>query len=206
MNNIILDNYIDDITINKDSRLDIVGLKEKLDLNIKINKDVTFIFNLFVISNNNDININVTLYDNSKFIFNNSFIAKSTYNLNIDTNLMGNNITTNVNIRGINEKNGKININMNGYDKKGTKSNVLNEYAKIINKGKQSNIIIPNLLVDTNDVVANHGASIGCINKEELFYLESKGLDKESATKLIENGYILSIMDNKIKDAINEQL
>jgi Fe-S cluster assembly protein SufD len=119
---------------------------------------------------------------------------------------MGNNITTNVNIRGINEKNGKININMNGYDKKGTKSNVLNEYAKIINKGKQSNIIIPNLLVDTNDVVANHGASIGCINKEELFYLESKGLDKESATKLIENGYILSIMDNKIKDAINEQL
>lgn len=48
----------------------------------------------------------------------------------------------------------------------------------------------PILLIDEYDVFASHGASIGKMSDEELFYLMSRGLSKEEALKLIIGGLI----------------
>ncbi len=48
----------------------------------------------------------------------------------------------------------------------------------------------PELLIDEFDVNARHGAAIGQINEEELFYLLSRGITNEEARKLIISGYM----------------
>lgn len=39
----------------------------------------------------------------------------------------------------------------------------------------------PNLMISNNDIIANHGNSIGSFNTEDLFYLNQRGLTKEQA-------------------------
>ncbi|MBN2504912.1 MAG: SufD family Fe-S cluster assembly protein [Bacilli bacterium] len=53
----------------------------------------------------------------------------------------------------------------------------------------------PKLLIDEYDVVAEHGAAIGQINDDELFYLLSRGLSLAQARRLIVSGYLSSYYD-----------
>ncbi len=53
----------------------------------------------------------------------------------------------------------------------------------------------PFLLIDEHDVEAGHGATIGRIDDEKLFYLMSRGLSKQDAEKLVINGLIRPIID-----------
>ena len=61
--------------------------------------------------------------------------------------------------------------------------------------------------INSLDVLANHKVTISNVKEEELFYLESKGVNKQDATKLLKEGFILGIlpleMQEKIKDYIN---
>ncbi|MCM1131169.1 MAG: SufD family Fe-S cluster assembly protein [Roseburia sp.] len=68
----------------------------------------------------------------------------------------------------------------------------------------------PILLIDEYDVVANHGASIGKMSDESLFYLMSRGLTKQEAFLLILEGivhpFIEKIADEKLKLSVNERI
>jgi Fe-S cluster assembly protein SufD len=57
----------------------------------------------------------------------------------------------------------------------------------------------PILLIDEFDVKAGHGATIGKIESEQLYYLQSRGLTKQEAEKMIVHGFIKPIIDH-IKD------
>lgn len=52
---------------------------------------------------------------------------------------------------------------------------------------------IPNLEIEANDVKCSHAATIGKIDEEQLFYLESRGLPKQKATHLIAKGFLGSL-------------
>ena len=67
-------------------------------------------------------------------------------------------------------------------------------------------MLIPNLIVNTNDVEANHGVSIGSIDEKELFYLMSKGIDRHNAVKIIEEGFLEAIMPEDVKEKIKNIL
>ena len=58
---------------------------------------------------------------------------------------------------------------------------------------------IPSLQIDANDVKASHGATVGQIDEEQLFYLMSRGLSHSEAEHLIVNGFFEPLMD-KIQD------
>ena len=45
--------------------------------------------------------------------------------------------------------------------------------------------ISPIMIVDTNEVLANHLVTIGNFNAEELFYLESLGLSEKMAKDML---------------------
>jgi len=59
-----------------------------------------------------------------------------------------------------------------------------------------SSISVPLLLCDEEDVIGGHSASSGEINKDQLFYLMSKGLTKKEATDLIIMSKINPILNN----------
>ena len=215
MNNIVLDGgvtkldrlfSVTNITVKSDSVLNAINLGINNKINITIEEDATLVFNLFNFEDESSIDINIESRDRSKINLNAGFISRIKYDLNINTNLYGDDILTNVEVRGKNESTGTVKILMNGTVAGETKNNVMNEYAKIINKSEYSNVLIPNLIVNTNEIEANHGVSIGGHNKDEIFYLMSKGLDEYAAKGVIEEGFILSIMDGEIREIIKNIL
>ena len=48
----------------------------------------------------------------------------------------------------------------------------------------------PELEILNNEVKASHSASVGRIDEEQLFYLESRGVEKKEAEKLIIKGFL----------------
>lgn len=68
-------------------------------------------------------------------------------------------------------------------DKKAKGSNVnISEKGVLFGKGKID--FFPNLKIENNDVKASHAASTLRISEDDLFYVQSKGIDKVNAKEL----------------------
>lgn len=62
---------------------------------------------------------------------------------------------------------------------------------KVLLLGKGAGATVnPQLEIESNEVKAGHAASIGRIDEEQLFYLMSRGLNKDEATKLIVEAFL----------------
>lgn len=59
----------------------------------------------------------------------------------------------------------------------------------------------PELIILADDVKASHGATIGQIQKDELFYLLSRGLNLQKSKELLCSGFL-----NTIGDSLSEEL
>jgi len=59
----------------------------------------------------------------------------------------------------------------------------------------------PMLKIFADDVKASHGATVGSLNEEELFYLTSRGIPKEEAKKMLADAFCLDILDMLTVDA-----
>ncbi len=66
--------------------------------------------------------------------------------------------------------------------------------------------ILPILYIYDNDVQASHAASLGQPNEEQVYYLQSRGLSREEAMRLIVTGYLLPITKIVDSETTNEIL
>jgi len=65
----------------------------------------------------------------------------------------------------------------------------------------------PVLEILTNDVVrCGHGATVGPVDQEAFFYLQSRGLDRRQALKLLVAGFFNSIIDDIGDEELREQI
>lgn len=93
-----------------------------------------------------------------------------------------------------------IHMNTNGKIVKSATSSNLNQKTKGILLDSKAQISAnPWLVIDEYDCMASHGASIGAIDEEELYYLMSRGLTKENSERLIVEGFIHPFI-NGLKD------
>ncbi len=53
---------------------------------------------------------------------------------------------------------------------------------------------IPALQIEANDVKASHGATVGQVSEEHLFYLMSRGLSRGDAESMITQGFLEPII------------
>jgi Fe-S cluster assembly protein SufD len=53
----------------------------------------------------------------------------------------------------------------------------------------------PMLEIEADDVRCTHGATVGPIDAEQLFYLASRGLDRAAASRLIVEGFFQDVLD-----------
>ncbi len=192
--------------VKADTVVNAINLHNNMSLKFIVEKGVTLVFNVFDYAVSLETNVEIEADDEASFVMNVAFIAETKYDLNVETKLYGSNINGILNVRGINEREGTVKVLMNGTVAGETKGNVLNEYAKVLNKSDHSNVLIPNLIVNTSEVEANHGVSIGRIDERQLFYMMSKGLSKYSAVKMIEEGFLIDIMSGDIKQKIQNIL
>ncbi len=69
----------------------------------------------------------------------------------------------------------------------------LNEYAILLSPNARAGAI-PRLEVLENEVKAGHGATVGKVGEDELFYLATRGLARNEAKKLIVHGFLESFI------------
>lgn len=163
---------------------------DETDENIKanlLNENATFNVKLLSFSNN----------FNSKYSFYVSHKSEKTFSKieNVGVALNGGNLLFDVT--------GKI--------EKGMKASKASQISRGVIMDDNSNIIInPILLIDEYDCFANHGAAIGKINDEDLFYLMSRGLNKNEAFLLMLQGmikpYVDSIPTDSLRNKINAEV
>ena len=64
----------------------------------------------------------------------------------------------------------------------------------VLNDGARVDTI-PGLLIDADDLRCSHGATIGNLNPEHLFYLRSRGLDESDARQLLLRGFFSEVAE-----------
>ena len=83
---------------------------------------------------------------------------------------------------------------------------VASQDNRIINLNDNYSIIKPNLYIDCDDVVASHSAWVGSFSEDDLFYLQSRGINRDDATKLLLTGFLTSNMSSDLCDYVKDTI
>ncbi|RMF04357.1 MAG: Fe-S cluster assembly protein SufD [Chloroflexi bacterium] len=65
---------------------------------------------------------------------------------------------------------------------------------------------IPSLEIEANDVRASHGATIGQIDEEYIFYLQSRGIPRNTAVRMVVEGFFYKVFDRMYNERVREKL
>ena len=70
----------------------------------------------------------------------------------------------------------------------------LSEHAMLLSRGARSDTI-PVLEILCRDVKATHSSSVAPVDPERIFYLESRGIPREQAVRMISEGFLSYVFD-----------
>ena len=96
---------------------------------------------------------------------------------------------------------GMIKIDPSGQQ---TNSYLKNENLLLSDQGRADSI--PSLEIDANDVRASHGATVSRIDEEYVFYLQSRGIPRSTAVRMIVEGFFSTIFDRMSQERVREKL
>ncbi|MDY5873301.1 MAG: SufD family Fe-S cluster assembly protein [Bacilli bacterium] len=162
-----------------------------LDLKIIMSDGSHLLYNRYNESINK-FNLNIEITSNAYVEFNYSLKTLIASDISLNANIAGNNNISHINFHGITDQNGVIkNVATSKVDE-ATKDNEVLENLRIVTLNDAENMIVPNLLVRSDSVNAIHNTTISTVDKDYLFYLNSKGINKKDATKLIVDGFLKS--------------
>jgi Fe-S cluster assembly scaffold protein SufB len=69
---------------------------------------------------------------------------------------------------------------------------------------------IPSVLVSADDVSASHGGTVGELDEDSIFYMQSRGLDRPSAVRVIVEGFfeplISQLQDEPLEEIVREKV
>ncbi len=177
------------IQVEKDANLHVISgfLSQNLEADLKVNlngENARAMVNAIVVSNDQQqqtVDVHMTHYAPRSY--------GDMYNVGIS--------------------NGYGRVTLNGIEKieKGMKqANAFQTLKGIILSDFSMVDVNPILLIDEYDVKAGHGATVGKIEEQQLYYLQSRGLSKIDAEKLIIKGYIKPILDEINDQALVDRL
>ena len=115
------------------------------------------------------------------------------------------NTVSHINNSGVNMLEGILNFRETGMVYNGIKNCIVNQNSRILTLNNNKCTISPNLLIEEDQVEANHSAMIGSFNKEEMFYLQSRGITEEDATNLLVKGFLKQENNHEMIDQIIEK-
>ncbi|MFG6265660.1 Fe-S cluster assembly protein SufD [Streptococcus pyogenes] len=90
---------------------------------------------------------------------------------------------------------GTLTFNGIGHILKGAKGADAQQESRVLMLSDQARADAnPILLIDENEVTAGHAASIGQVDPEDMYYLMSRGLDQETAERLVIRGFLGAVI------------
>ena len=108
-------------------------------------------------------------------------------------------------------KNGSLMIDAVGKIVKGAYGSESHQTSRAMSfEEGQKATILPELLIDENDVQASHAMSMGRVDDDVLYYMMSRGLTVQQCTSLISAGYLMPIADvignEELKNRLHAEL
>ena len=183
-----------EINVNKNisTKLVIIGNSD-YDINVNLDKEASLLINS--LNKDNSVNIIVNLLSKSSVTYNHSIVSNSDSLNSITINHLENDSISNINNYGVNVSENKLFFTIDGVVNKNLNNITCNQSSKIINFKDGNSKIIPNLIIDSNDIIANHSAYIGEIGEEEKFYIKSRGIGEEDIKKMVYRATLLGKME-----------
>ncbi|RKJ68621.1 Fe-S cluster assembly protein SufD, partial [Butyricicoccus sp. 1XD8-22] len=87
-----------------------------------------------------------------------------------------------------------------------SKSNAEQESRVLMLSEKARGDANPILLIDEDDVMAGHAASVGRVDPIQLYYLMSRGISKTEAERLIIHGFLAPVVSSLPIESVKDQL
>ena len=214
-----------EIEVNSNVDILLNNIKDIKELNIIINKDSNVTLSFIAEDEMKASNINITVKGNATLNGYFADFATKTLDLHCKVNLVEEGATCTYKVAslvadddhklvdisidhvspktygkfdcyGICKDNGKITVAGTSHVFKGAVKSKAQQNSKIMVFDESSDATAkPVLKIDENDLEASHGAVVGKINDEHLFYLTSRGLSVETAKELITWGYLNPILE-----------
>lgn len=153
---------------------------------------------------NVDCNINIDIKERANLELKIASYSKNNEkNYNIRVNNNGYASFSNIECYAIANDNSKITLNVSNYVPKGSHASEVKQKLKTLNIGTKVNVTAnPILLIDELDCFASHAATNSKINNEELFYLETRGINEIKAKELITVANLTSVLKDEDENLI----
>jgi Fe-S cluster assembly protein SufD len=95
-------------------------------------------------------------------------------------------------------------------EKDAQRTNAYQENRNLMLSPTTHAVPIPGLEILANDVRCTHGATVGQVDREQLFYLMARGLSRAEAERLIVRGFFTDVLDRielePVREALGEAL
>ena len=110
------------------------------------------------------------------------------------------NTNSNVEVYGVMKQKAAFKADVTSHIVKGASGSEAHQASRVLNFDSNVNAnVSPILLIDENDVKASHACSMGSVDENHLYYLQSRGLTPKDAVSLIVSGY-LSVLSSIFED------
>ena len=225
-----------EIEVNSKTDILLNNIKDILELNININKDSDVTLSFLSEEEIKESYIVINVKNNSSITGYFADFSDKTLNLHCKVNLLEEGATCSYKVAslsagndqkvvdvsidhlsqktygkfdcfGICKDNGKLTVLGTSHVFKGSiKSNAQQNCRIMVFDESSTAIAKPILKIDENDLLASHGAVVGKINDEHMFYLTSRGLSEEEAKELITFGYLKPILNGFKEDSVKEHI
>ena len=225
-----------EIEVNSNCDILLNNIKDVKELNIVINRDSNVKLSFIAEDEMKSSNINITVKGNATLNGYFADFAEKTLDLHCKVNLVEEGASCTYKVAslvagddrklvdisidhvsprtygkfdcyGICKDNGKITVAGTSHVFKGAVKSKAQQNSKIMVVDESSDATAkPVLKIDENDLEASHGAAVGKINAEHLFYLTSRGLSVETAKELITWGYLNPILEGFKEEDIKNHI
>lgn len=224
MNKLIIDNNIEanDIVVNVDTDMEVnlVDCSKDIDIHIAkgvclkgcikvkntkdkisyhIDGDCSVVINKMAIDCSDEITIDINDV-NSSLKYNTSIINYGDNEYRQIIKHVSSDTNSKVVNHCINVNDNEFKFIVDGIIEKNAKKVNFKQDNKIINMRNGKSNILPNLIVDNNDIEASHSAYIGTFDPEVLFYMMSRGLTLNESNDLLIKAFLLNDMDLSEKE------
>ncbi|MGN1001034.1 MAG: SufD family Fe-S cluster assembly protein [Bacilli bacterium] len=219
MNKLLLNSEddINTLVIEEDTQLEINFEDVQKDIHILVEDSV--LLNIIEISKNTKNKFSLELGNESRVIYNKFSVDCNDYiyvlldgkysSIKLNNSAVNNsdssikfliehnntNTDSYLSNHGINNSTGNMSFIVDSKVNPSAMKSTIKQESKITNIKSGKSSILPNLIVDLDDVEASHSAYISDFNQEYMFYMKSRGIDEKTAKKLLVNGFLIGNLD-----------
>lgn len=186
-----------------------------LDVGSNVSDGAVFEFvNIVLGGEKNFVGCNASLLgDNSSFVCDTGYICQNKQNLDINyrADQISKKTQSKINVGGVLGKGGAKTFRGTIDFKVGSSGSVGAETEDVLTIGDDVvNKSVPLILCGEEDVEGQHGATIGSLSDEVLYYMNSRGIDKPTAIRMAAHANVMKtaskIEDKKLVARIEEEI